>query len=89
MLFVLWAVGVYGEVFRFPGEVADSALEQLGARAPESWRAYLRYVSVWHFRHDLLHPDWHALRSPAGLMHVGFALVFLGLAQLALKRRDL
>jgi ABC-type transport system involved in multi-copper enzyme maturation permease subunit len=88
VLFVLWAIGVYGEAFRFPGEVDTSAMGQLGFGPSESWRAYLRYVSVWHYRHDLLHPYWHRFVT-AGLIHVGFALVFVGLGQLALRRRDL
>ena len=54
----------------------------------ESWVAYLRYGSVWHFGDDLLHPQ--TLRwLTSGLVHLGFGLVFLGLAQLALSKRDL
>lgn len=84
-LFLIWFFALVGEYFRFPGDAASGTLELMRA---ESYWAYLRYASVWHFGQDLLHPDWKVFLS-AAVMHLGFAATFLGLAQLALKRRDL
>ena len=41
-----------------------------------------------NFGQDLLHPSWGRF-VPAVLVHVGFALFFLGLAHLVLRRKDL
>lgn len=84
-LFVIWFLALVGEYFRFPGEAVVGQLDLIRA---DSWAAYLRYASVWHFGQDLLHPGWARFAS-AALVHLGFAALFLGLAQLALKRRDL
>ncbi len=85
-LFVIWFVALIGSAVRFPGEVAaQGSLAML--KAESAW-AYLRYASVWQFGDDLLHPHWGRFLT-AALVHVGFGLVFLGLAQLALKKRDL
>jgi ABC-type transport system involved in multi-copper enzyme maturation permease subunit len=84
-LFLIWFLALVGEYFRFPGDVASGTIELMRA---ESYWAYLRYASVWHFGQDLLHPDWKVFLS-AAVMHLGFAAAFLGLAQLAMKRRDL
>lgn len=85
-LFVIWFVALIGGAFRFPGE--DAPAGTLAMLKSESAFAYARYLSVWHFGDDLLHPHWARFLT-AALVHVGFALVFLGLAQLALKKRDL
>jgi|APLak6261679142_1056127.scaffolds.fasta_scaffold00202_16 ABC-type transport system involved in multi-copper enzyme maturation permease subunit len=85
-LFVIWFVALIGEGFRFPGE--EAAPNTLAMLKSESVIAYARYASVWHFGDDLLHPAWTRWMT-SGLVHVGFGLVFLGLAQLALKKRDL
>lgn len=85
-LFVIWALALAGEFFRFPGE--EVAANSLAMFKSESPMAYLRYVSVWHFGDDLLHPSW-ARALPAALVHLGYGLLFLGTAQLALKERDL
>lgn len=85
-LFVIWSIALWGEFFRFPGETVDMA--SLAQFKSESWQAYIRYASVWHFGDDLLHPSW-ARALPAALVHVGYGLGFLGLAQLAMKKRDL
>ncbi|PZR16714.1 MAG: ABC transporter permease [Archangium gephyra] len=85
-LFVIWFIALIAEIFRFPGE--EAAMNSLAMLKSESWLAYLRYGSVWHFGDDLLHPSW-ARALPAALVHVGYGLVFLGLAQFALKKRDL
>jgi ABC-2 type transport system permease protein len=84
-LFVIWFIALVGEYFRFPGDAASGTLELMRS---ESYWAYLRYASVWHFGQDLLHPEWKPFVA-ALVMHLGFAATFLGLAQLALKRRDL
>ena len=49
--------------------------------------AYVRYLSLWHYSSDLLHPSWQKF-GLAGLAHLGFALIFLGGAYLVLKLRD-
>ncbi len=85
-LFVIWFVALVAGFYRFPGEeLSGSALAMLKSESP---LAYLRYLSVWHFGDDLLHPKW-ARAVPAALAHVGYGLIFLGLAQLAVRRRDL
>lgn len=85
-LFVIWFVAFLGEVWRLPGEVA--AQNSLAMFKSESALGYLRYASVWHFGQDLLHPHWQRFLG-AGVMHLGFALVFLGLARIAIEKRDL
>lgn len=84
MLFAF--ISTFGGWFRFPGEVAKGALDTL-VRS-ESWLALTRYASVWTFGQDLLHPDFSKF-AVAVVMHVGFALMFIGTAQLVLRRRDL
>ena len=85
-LFVIWFIAFIGELPRFPGE--EAAQGTLAMLKTESAWAYLRYTSVWHFGDDLLHPHW-ARFLVAALVNLGFGLSFLGLAQLALKKRDL
>jgi ABC-2 type transport system permease protein len=85
-LFVIWFMAALGEAFRFPGQEAAAGGLDLVREA--SATAYLRYASVWHFGSDLLHPGLRPFLT-AVLMHVGYALVFLGTAQLVLRRRDL
>lgn len=85
-LFVIWFIALVGGWFRFPGEeVVPGTLSMV---KPESLWAYFRYTSVWQYGDDLLHPHWGRFLT-AALVHVGFGLVFLGLAHLALRRRDL
>ncbi|MBL8911272.1 MAG: ABC transporter permease subunit [Archangium sp.] len=86
-LFVIWFVAAVGEFFRFPGEVAAPG-SLATVLSSESYFAYLRYASVWHYGGDLLHPHW-ARWMTAGLVHVGFGMIFMGLALIILKRRDL
>jgi hypothetical protein len=87
VLFGIWFVALIGEWYRLPGEIAaESTLTSL--IKDESVMAYSRYFSVWHFGQDLLHPDWMRFVT-AAVIHVGFALVFLGAAQLVMKKRDL
>jgi ABC-type transport system involved in multi-copper enzyme maturation permease subunit len=85
-LFVIWFIALIGEAVRFPGE--EAATGTLAMLKAESAFAYLRYASVWHFGDDLLHPHWSRFLT-AALVHIGFGLSFLGLAQLALRKRDL
>jgi ABC-type transport system involved in multi-copper enzyme maturation permease subunit len=87
ILFAIWFVALIGEWYRLPGEVAETG-SLTSLIKDESVMAYTRYLSVWHFGQDLLHPDWVRFFT-AALMHLGYAAVFLGLAQLALKKRDL
>jgi ABC-2 type transport system permease protein len=85
-LFVIWFIALIGEAFRFPGE--EAASNSLAMLKSESVLAYVRYGSVWHFGDDLLHPHWSRWVT-SSLVHVGFGLLFMGLALLALRRRDL
>lgn len=88
ILFGIWALAFVGENFAFPGTVKADDGNLLALLRTESWAAYLQYFSVWHYGQDLLHPAPMRF-AVAALVHLGFALVFLGLAQLALKKRDL
>lgn len=83
-LFVIWFIAAVGEYPRFPGVEVTTPLQML---KPESYWAYLRYASVWHYGDDLLHPHWSRFCT-AALVHLGFGLTFLGLAQVAMNRRD-
>ncbi|MDP2272121.1 MAG: ABC transporter permease subunit [Archangium sp.] len=85
-LFVIWFVALIGSAWRLPGELAmQGSLSMI--KAESAW-GYIRYASVWQYGDDLLHPHWGRFLT-AALVHVGFGLVFLGLAQLALRKRDL
>jgi ABC-type transport system involved in multi-copper enzyme maturation permease subunit len=87
VLFGIWALAFVGESFAFPGTVTSDG-NMLSLLRTESWAAFLQYLSVWHYGQDLLHPSL-ARFAVAALVHLGFGLVFLGLAQLALHKRDL
>jgi ABC-type transport system involved in multi-copper enzyme maturation permease subunit len=83
-LFVFWFVSVVGNRVLLPGTVAVG-LDQL---KEESFLGYIRYLVPSEFEHHLLSPD--PLEYGTGILaYLGFALVFLGLAKLALARRDL
>lgn len=86
LLFVVWSMSFLGNVVRLPGE--EAAFGSLASLKTESWFGYMRYGSVWNFGQDLLHPVAARFLS-AGMVHLGFALLFLGLAHLALRQRDL
>ncbi|MBI3183580.1 MAG: ABC transporter permease subunit [Myxococcales bacterium] len=75
-LFLVWLAGFLGD----PPSVG-------GMPMFDPWPV-LKYASVWYFRTDLLHPDLGKLGA-AVLAHLGYAALFLGLAHLALRRRDL
>lgn len=87
ILFGIWFIALIGEWYRLPGEIAEPGTLTSMIK-DESVVAYARYFSVWHFGQDLLHPDWVRFVT-ATVMHLGYAAVFLGLAQLSLKKRDL
>jgi ABC-type transport system involved in multi-copper enzyme maturation permease subunit len=86
VLICIWLLALVGEAYRLPGEAAaEQSLTMLKSESP---LGYLRYASVFHFAADLLHP--HRQRfGAAGLAHLGYALVFLGLGFVVLRRRDL
>ena len=85
VLFSFWLASLLANRVRLPGAVGGGGLE---ATKEESWVAYLRYLVPSEFEHRLLSPD--ALEYGTGLLaYLGFALVFLALARLALQRRDL
>lgn len=86
LLFIIWAMGFVGNLVRLPGE--EAAFGSLASLKPEHWVGYMRFGSVWNFGQDLLHPEPARFLS-AAMVHLGFALFFLGLAHLALKGRDL
>jgi ABC-type transport system involved in multi-copper enzyme maturation permease subunit len=85
LLFVVWFIALIGDAYRLPGQSATSM--SLASLKPESVVGYVRYVSVWHFSADLIHPHWQRFGA-AGLAHLGFAMVFLGAAYLVLRARD-
>lgn len=84
VLFGFWFIGLIGNAFRVPGHPATG----LEAMKSESVFGLLRYLAPAHFEQALLSPA--PLEFATGLVaHLGFALVFLGLAELSMKRRDL
>ncbi len=83
---VIWFLSIISSVYRAPGEApAFGSFESLKS---ESYAAYLKYASVWTYNQDLLHPSAVRFLS-AAMVHVGFGLLFLGLAHLSLRRRDI
>ena len=86
LLFGIWSMAFAGSFFRLPGE--EAAFGSIASLKPESWVGYVRFGSVWNYGQDLLHPEPARFLS-AAMVHLGFALFFLGLAHLALRSRDL
>lgn len=84
-LFVIWAVALGGNLFQFPGQATSGI--SLSAYKPESLFAYARYLSVWNYAPDLIHPKWERFLS-AGAAHLGFAMIFLAASYLVLRERD-
>lgn len=86
VMFVIWFISMVSSAFRAPGaDISFGSLQQL---LPESYLAYLKYISVWTYNQDLLHPS--AVRFFSAVMvHLGYGLVFLGLAHLVLRKRDI
>jgi ABC-type transport system involved in multi-copper enzyme maturation permease subunit len=85
LLFVVWFIALIGDAYRLPG--SNAASMSLQSLKPESVVGYVRYLSVWHFSADLIHPNWQRFGA-AGLAHLGFAMLFLGAAYLVLRARD-
>jgi ABC-type transport system involved in multi-copper enzyme maturation permease subunit len=84
LLFVFWFISVIGNRVLLPGTTAVG-LDSLKEASP---LGYIRYLNPGEFEHHLLSPD--PLEYATGLIaYVGFALMFLGLAKMALARRDL
>jgi ABC-2 type transport system permease protein len=88
LLVCIWFLAFVGEAFLLPGEKVAEAASAVGVLRSESPLAYARYLSVFHFASDLLHPHWQRFGA-AGLAHLGYAMVFLGLGFVVLRRRDL
>lgn len=88
LLVCIWFLAFVGEAFLLPGEKVPEAAAAVGVMRAESPVAYARYLSVFHFASDLLHPHWQRFGA-AGLAHLGYAMVFLGLGFVVLRRRDL
>jgi hypothetical protein len=88
LLVCIWFLAFVGEAFLLPGEKVLEAAAAVGVMRSESPIAYARYLSVFHFASDLLHPHWQRFGA-AGLAHLGYAMVFLGLGFVVLRRRDL
>lgn len=86
-LFGIWFLAWVGEAWNLPGEVATEG-SITAAFKSESPLAYVRYASVFHYASDLLHPHWQRFGA-AGLAHLGYAMLFLGLGYVVLRRRDL
>jgi ABC-type transport system involved in multi-copper enzyme maturation permease subunit len=83
-LFAFWFIGLIGNAWRIPGH-PPTGLDLVKA---ESYLAFARYLVPGQFEDALLSPA--LVEFNTGLVaHLGFTLTFLGLAQLALKRRDL
>ncbi|MBK7860235.1 MAG: ABC transporter permease subunit [Archangiaceae bacterium] len=85
LLFVIWAIALVGNIFQLPGHVASAM--SLSSYKSESVVAYLRYLSVWNYSADLIHPQWQRFSS-AGAAHLGFAMIFLAGSYLILRARD-
>jgi ABC-type transport system involved in multi-copper enzyme maturation permease subunit len=86
VMFVIWFLSIISTAFRPPHvDVAFDSFEQF---KPESYAAYLKYISVWTYNQDLLHPSAARFFS-ATMVHLGYGLLFLGLAHLVLRKRDI
>jgi ABC-type transport system involved in multi-copper enzyme maturation permease subunit len=84
-LFVIWAIALAGNFFQLPGQAASAM--SLASYKTESVAAYLRYLSVWNYSGDLIHPAWQRFTG-AGAAHLGFAMIFLAASYLVLRARD-
>jgi ABC-2 type transport system permease protein len=85
LILALAFVSAFGNAFRFPGEPATGTIDAL-VRS-ESWAAALRYISVWSSQRDLLHPMFR-VAATAFCLQFGFALLFVGLGELSLAKKD-
>jgi ABC-type transport system involved in multi-copper enzyme maturation permease subunit len=79
-----WFLGLLGEYFRIPGHPAVG----LDAVRPESILGIVRYLVPSTYQDNLLAPV--SLDYAIGIFaHLGFTLLFLGLALVGMKKRDL
>ncbi|MBL8951577.1 MAG: ABC transporter permease subunit [Myxococcaceae bacterium] len=85
ILFLIWAVALVGNIFQIPGQAVSGM--SLSSYKTESVVAYARYLSVWNYAPDLIHPSWQRFTA-AGAAHLGFAMVFLAASYLVLRTRD-
>jgi ABC-type transport system involved in multi-copper enzyme maturation permease subunit len=85
ILFVFWFLSLLANRVRLPGSEAPVGFE---AMKEESALAYLRYFVPSQYEHHLLSPQ--PLEYATGLLaYAAFGLIFLGLSQLVLQKRDL
>lgn len=85
LLFVIWFVALVGNLFQIPGQAVSGM--SISSYKTESVAAYLRYLSVWNYSGDLIHPSWQRFGA-AGAAHLGFAMIFLAASYLVLRARD-
>lgn len=86
LLFAMAGLWIVNWRYRLPGvEVDPQSLSALFT--DESPFAYTRYLTIWTYGAGLLHPNLGKF-AVAALVHLGFALVFVGASQLVMKRRD-
>ena len=84
-LFVIWAIALLGNLVQLPGASASGM--SISSLKPESAWGYVRYLSVWNYAPDLIHPKWERFLA-AGGAHLGFAMIFLAASYLVLRVRD-
>ncbi len=85
VFFSFWFISLLGNRPRLPGGPEVTGIDALKT---ESWVAYARYLVPSEFEHHLLSPE--PLEYATGLIaYAAFALIFLGVARLALQNRDL
>jgi ABC-2 type transport system permease protein len=85
VLFMIWFVALIGNLLQIPGEAVSSI--SVSSMKTESVFAYIRYLSVWNYAPDLIHPKLERFAA-AGAAHVGFAMIFLAASYLVLRARD-
>jgi ABC-type transport system involved in multi-copper enzyme maturation permease subunit len=85
VLVVIWACALVGNFFLFPGQSVSAM--SLASYKTESYVAYLRYLSVWNYAPDLIHPAGSRFGVACGA-HLSFAALFLVAAFTILRARD-
>ncbi len=85
VLFAFWFVSLLGNHWRLPDGPPPAGLDLLKGESP---MAFVRYLVPSEFEHHLLSPQ--PLEYATGLVaYAAFAVIFLGLARVALQDRDL
>jgi ABC-2 type transport system permease protein len=86
ILFItFWFVSFLGKSARLPGGPEATGLDLMKSESPV---AFVRYLVPSEFEHHLLSPE--PFEYGTGLLaYIAFALIFLGIARLALQNRDL